>query len=51
MIELADSGKVIDSIIVSEIFVGSIEPFPFFHFFKRIGVLIGIVLNNRLQLP
>jgi hypothetical protein len=48
---LADPSKVLDTIVVSKVIVGPVEPFSFLHFLERVCVLVGIVLNDWLQLP
>ena len=48
MISFTDPGKILYSIVVSKVIVRSVKPFSFFHFFKRVGILIGIVLNYSL---
>lgn len=38
-------------VVGKEVVVGLVEPLVFFHFFEKIDVFVGVVLDNRVDFP
>jgi len=51
VISSADFIELSEIVIFHEITIGLIKPLSFFHLFKRITILVRIMLYNRLHLP